>query len=404
MKLLLCLFGVALMCFDTVKGITLGVCSGGGPCETADFKAVGCFEDQFINRSLPNYIYNERDPTHPTYGNRSIEWYNWNNWLPGFACRCAAKAKELGYDVFGVQFWGECWAGHKSQHNAKKHGSSDQCYGYSYQSCAPNERFCAGRNLTNFVFEIVDLSCSVAFEKVGCFRDHHHEGARPLANYVISDRDDSVSSWSGSSIDWINWDTYMPKFACRCAEKAQELGNTFFGTQFYGECWTSRDGPNTFGRDGRGTECTNRCYEDCRFEDHCMGKQYHNYVYRLAGQCEVHITESECQVENPSNRAFNELIYSATDPLNSKFYGVLYDSSSWDTFFPTFLCRCARIAKATGHTKIGVTNYGDCYAGGSLDHGDSSNCRQGDDSTSCTSGAKKCAGKDATSVFVYTVA
>ena len=34
-------------------------------------------------------------------------WVNWENYLPGFICRCAKKAKELGYDLFGVQFYGK---------------------------------------------------------------------------------------------------------------------------------------------------------------------------------------------------------------------------------------------------------------------------------------------------------
>ena len=60
-----------------------------------------------IRRALPNYIYQERDKTlKKNYGGRKIEWYNWNMYYPGFACRCAQKAKELGYDIFGLQFYG----------------------------------------------------------------------------------------------------------------------------------------------------------------------------------------------------------------------------------------------------------------------------------------------------------
>ena len=47
------------------------------------------------------------DPSISNYGGRKIDWFNWNVYMPGFACRCAKKAKELGYDVFALQFYGE---------------------------------------------------------------------------------------------------------------------------------------------------------------------------------------------------------------------------------------------------------------------------------------------------------
>lgn len=65
---------------------------------------LACFQTK---RTLPNYILNERDPSIKNYGGRKIEWFNWNVYMPGFVCRCARKAKELGYDVFGIQFYGE---------------------------------------------------------------------------------------------------------------------------------------------------------------------------------------------------------------------------------------------------------------------------------------------------------
>ena len=59
------------------------------------------------NRALPNYIYQERDATLENFGGRSIDWDNWSTYYPGFACRCAQKAKELGYDIFGLQYYGK---------------------------------------------------------------------------------------------------------------------------------------------------------------------------------------------------------------------------------------------------------------------------------------------------------
>ena len=50
----------------------------------------------------------------------------------------------------------------------------------------------------------------------------------------MTDRDPSSPVWSGISIDWGNWKTYLPQLACRCAAKAAENGFTVFGIQFYG--------------------------------------------------------------------------------------------------------------------------------------------------------------------------
>ena len=58
-------------------------------------------------RVLPNYIYNERDPSISNFGGRMIDWFNWNEYFPGFICRCAEKAKLAGYDLIGAQFFGK---------------------------------------------------------------------------------------------------------------------------------------------------------------------------------------------------------------------------------------------------------------------------------------------------------
>ena len=68
-------------------------------------------------RVLPNYIYNERDPSISNFGGRMIDWFNWNEYFPGFICRCAEKAKLAGYDLIGVQFFGKKGNVTKCYHN-----------------------------------------------------------------------------------------------------------------------------------------------------------------------------------------------------------------------------------------------------------------------------------------------
>ena len=49
---------------------------------------------------------NERDPRSKVYNGYRIDWTNWNNYMPAFACRCAKIVKAKGYTVFGLQFYG----------------------------------------------------------------------------------------------------------------------------------------------------------------------------------------------------------------------------------------------------------------------------------------------------------
>ena len=72
---------------------------------------------------------------------------------------------------------------------------------------------------------LVDTTCSLQFEKVGCFKDLHRS-QRPLPSYLMNDRDVFHPRFSGKLINWTNWDVYVPYFACRCAKIANKKGWT----------------------------------------------------------------------------------------------------------------------------------------------------------------------------------
>ena len=38
----------------------------------------------------------------------------------------------------------------------------------------------------------------------------------------------------GQSIDWWNYDVFLPMFACECAKKTVEKGYNTFGLEYYG--------------------------------------------------------------------------------------------------------------------------------------------------------------------------
>ncbi|XP_078346505.1 uncharacterized protein LOC144631811 [Oculina patagonica] len=356
------------------------------------------------------------DPTTANYGGRKIDWFNWNVYMPGFVCRCAKKAKELGYDVFGVQFYAECWAGHKSKNHYRSLGRAfpAQCLGDDYKPCGAFDRYCVGKTWTNMVYEIVDTTCSLPYEKVGCFRDLRRS-QRPLPTYLMNDRDVFHEHFSGKLIDWKNWDVYLPDLACRCAKKAHERGMTFFGLQFYGECWSGENGHNTFALDGPHQACTDQCYQPCQhYSKFCVGQNFANYVYKIKNEeCEIAITPVGCFNEVMNDRALGEEIYNEVNPSSPVFGGHLIDVKDWEKDFPLFLCKCARSAKAKGYQYFGVNNFGSCWsdevaAGRYNVHGESSQCYEkgfkGNTSprAQCTPGSMLCSG-EAVANYVYRI-
>ena len=70
------------------------------------YKARGCYQDT-SSRLLKEQVLNEKDPKSKVYGGMTIDWENWNKYMPGLACRCAKIVKAKGWSVFGLQFYGE---------------------------------------------------------------------------------------------------------------------------------------------------------------------------------------------------------------------------------------------------------------------------------------------------------
>ncbi|KAK3720309.1 hypothetical protein QZH41_020390 [Actinostola sp. cb2023] len=69
-------------------------------------------------------------------------------------CRCAEESKAKGYNIFGLQFYGECWSGPKGNSTYSRNGPSDQCVTHDLAHCTPDEENCVGRDYTNFVYQI----------------------------------------------------------------------------------------------------------------------------------------------------------------------------------------------------------------------------------------------------------
>ena len=78
------------------------------------------------------------------------------------ACACAEKAKENGWQYFGLQFWGECWGGPSLEYD--KYGPSAECKANTkdpatgkYGSCDDaSAGECVGLQWSNYVYKLKD--------------------------------------------------------------------------------------------------------------------------------------------------------------------------------------------------------------------------------------------------------
>lgn len=90
--------------------------------ETAKVKieALGCFADN-LPRALSQLYFNARE-------NNVLDWNAWPN-MDHVINACASHAVAEGFQVFGVQHYGECWGepGDVRSSTYDTYGSSDKC-------------------------------------------------------------------------------------------------------------------------------------------------------------------------------------------------------------------------------------------------------------------------------------
>jgi len=105
---------------------------------------------------MSQLLITDRDPSASKYG-KSVDWHDWENYLHGLACRCAQAASSLGYTMFGLQNYGECWSGSESCDQYSRHGDSQLCIGQNYTMCDINDdNECIGRGGANFVYLLLE--------------------------------------------------------------------------------------------------------------------------------------------------------------------------------------------------------------------------------------------------------
>ena len=109
--------------------------------------AVGCFKDKRKNRALSDNYANFRP---------FIDWYN----MDATIRQCALVARDIGYEYFAVQYYGECWSDVDAEINYDKQGVQT-----NLDKCWAN----VGGPWTNYVYRFRQVS-HVAVQKLINFK------------------------------------------------------------------------------------------------------------------------------------------------------------------------------------------------------------------------------------------
>eukprot|EP00112_Aurelia_sp_Birch-Aquarium-sp1_P000133 Seg1010.8 transcript_id=Seg1010.8/GoldUCD/mRNA.D3Y31 product="hypothetical protein" protein_id=Seg1010.8/GoldUCD/D3Y31 len=97
-----------------------------------------------------NMLFTERDETHHLWNGHTIDWANWNTYMPDLVDRCASKAKAHWFKSFAVSYYGECWADQRMTDTIQYYSSSmrnnAKCVREGYQSCSVDSKQCVGKD------------------------------------------------------------------------------------------------------------------------------------------------------------------------------------------------------------------------------------------------------------------
>ena len=72
------------------------------------------------------------------------------------ACRCAKESSANGYNIFGLQHYGECWSDPQAADRFDIYGKSGGCKSFGYKNCDDQVNHeCVGTRNNNYVYRIV---------------------------------------------------------------------------------------------------------------------------------------------------------------------------------------------------------------------------------------------------------
>lgn len=194
-----------------------------------ELEYLGCWIDNPIQqRILPDFYLNLR-------GKGGLDWHNLGEAV--LKCAYGAFNNSKDYNLFAVQYFGECYSAE---------GNPD----YKKMKAAPNACvYGVGEKSHNAVYGFGNYS------NLGCWKDM--AGNRRTMTLLKNFRGTGFIDWND-----------MSKTVKACYKEAKDAEMTYFAVQFYGECWASKS--ETFRDYGQVTSCHNG-----------VGEQWSNYVYQI---------------------------------------------------------------------------------------------------------------------------
>ncbi|XP_028410513.1 uncharacterized protein LOC114533209 [Dendronephthya gigantea] len=132
--------------------------------ETCDreYTKVGCVHTYQNRKRIYNeLIITDRDSRSPKSSDIPTDWFHWEEYLLGLACRCVEKLNKISngnlslFHQFTIENYGECWSsrfGHDALHSLTK---SNNCIGAGFLECQQNRPGeCTGIKLSSFLYQI----------------------------------------------------------------------------------------------------------------------------------------------------------------------------------------------------------------------------------------------------------
>lgn len=131
--------------------------------------------------------------------------------------------------------------------------------------------------------------CEENFVKEGCFKDKK----RPLPVLLLNYRNQLKESWN-------DWENFIKRLACSCANVTRSKGFTYFGLQFFGECWSGVKPGIGYNHDGDANGCvgSNPMLPCEPKHPVCVGRAKMNFVYKLVTATPTR--NPNCKDSNPA--------------------------------------------------------------------------------------------------------
>lgn len=228
-------------------------------------------------------------------GNRALpEQVNDGNWTIQ-QCKDAAVAKNK--DTFALQYYGQCFIGDSSKDNYQKYGPA--------QNCPSN-----GGAWNQQVYAIKDPSPYLNSDQLNCYQQRYPD-LKGMNNQQLLDHWINIGSKQSRSYDCPAPQAISGSYELKgcyndlaqntgkrsipnqrnnvnniddCKKQAESNGDTVFGVQYYGECWSGKDV-------GQAMKSVNYNKDQCGN----MGKAWTNQVYVRSTPFPVPITNASCE-------------------------------------------------------------------------------------------------------------